>query len=177
MIHLPFEDRIILIGARWQGGNPEDIKEHMKRFQFTPEPFELRTQYTKLLECAHDGFGCIAAASIKAGQYNMFTADWVAGGNVNPDVFREDIPEYEFPNGKLQSIYSVSSTNGNPKYFAFMTGNGNYIGDLEDCFGSKEAFKELILANKNAEITERLIAMLKSGNSTDDYIELDDLIL
>lgn len=177
MIHLPFEDRIILVGARWQGGNPEDIKEHMKRFQFTPEPFELRTQYTKLLECAHDGFGCIAAASIKAGRNNMFTADWVAGGNVNPDVFREDIPEYDFPNGKLQSIYNVSSTSGNPKYFAFMTGVGTYIGDLEDCFGSKEAFKELILAHKNAEITERLITMLKSGNSTDDYIELDDLIL
>lgn len=177
MIHLPFEDRIILIGCRWQGGNPEDIKEHMKRFQFTPEPFELRTQYTKLLECAHDGFGCIAAASIKAGQYNMFTADWVAGGNVNPDVFREDIPEYDFLNGKLQSIYDVSSTSGNPKYFAFMTGTGSYIGDLEDCFGSKEAFKELILAHKNAEITERVIAMLKSGGSADDYIELDDLIL
>ena len=176
MIHLPFEDRIILVGARWQGGNPEDIKEHMKRFQFTPEPFELRTQYTKLLECAHDGFGCINAKSMKSGQYNMFTADWVAGGNLNPDVFREDIPEYEFPNGKLQSIYGLN-TGDNPKYFAFMTGNGNYIGDLEDCFGSKEAFKELILAYKNAEITERLIAMLKSGNSTDDYIELDDLIL
>ena len=177
MIHLPFEDRIILIGCRWQGGNPEDIKEHMKRFQFTPEPFELRTQYTKLLECAHDGFGCINAKSMKSGQYNMFTADWVAGGNLNPGVWYEKFSEYDFLNGKLQSIYDVSSTSGNPKYFAFMTGTGSYIGDLEDCFGSKEAFKELILANKNAEITERLITMLKSGNSTDDYIELDDLIL
>lgn len=176
MIHLPFEDRIILIGCRWQGGNPEDIKEHMKRFQFTPEPFELRTQYTKLLECAHDGFGCINAKSMKSGQYNMFTADWVAGGNLNPGVWYEKFSEYEFPNGKLQSIYGLN-TSDNPKYFAFMTGTGSYIGDLEDCFGSKEAFKELILANKNAEITERLITMLKSGNSTDDYIELDDLIL
>ena len=177
MIHLPFEDRIILIGARWQGDNPENIKEHMKRFQFSPEPIELRTQYTKLMECAHDEFGCIAAASIKAGRNNMFTADWVAGGNVNGAVFQEDIPEYDFPDGRLQSIYDVSSTNGNPKYFAFMTGVGTYIGDLEDCFGSKEVFKELILAHKNAEITERVIAMLKSGGSADDYIELDDLIL
>jgi hypothetical protein len=177
MIHLPFEDRIILIGARWQGDNPKDIKEHMKRFQFSPEPIELRRQYTKLMECAHDGFGCIAAASIKAGRNNMFTADWVAGGNVNGAVFQEDIPEYNFPDGRLQSIYEVSSTNGNPKYFAFMTGVGTYIGDLEDCFGSKEVFKELILAHKNAEITERVIAMLKSGGNADDYIELDDFIL
>ena len=177
MIHLLFEDRIIFIGGRWQGDNPENIKEHMKRFQFSPEPFELREQFKKLMECAHDGFGCIAAASIKSGRDNMFTADWVAGGNVNVDVFREDIPGYDFPNGRLQSIYNVSSTNGNPKYFAFMTGVGTYIGDLEDCFGSKEAFKELILAHKNAEITERVIAMLKSGGSADDYIELDDLIL
>lgn len=177
MIHLPFEDRIILIGARWQGDNPENIKEHMKRFQFSPEPIELRIQYTKLMECAHDGFGCIAAASIKSGRNNMFTADWVAGGNVNGAVFQEDIPEYDFPDGRLQSIYDVSCTNGNPKYFAFMTGVGTYIGDLEDCFSSKEAFKELILAHKNAEITERVIAMLKSGGNADDYIELDDLIL
>lgn len=165
------------MGTRWQGGNPEKIKEHMKRFQFSPEPIELRRQYTKLMECAHDGFGCIAAASIKSGRDNMFTADWVAGGNVNGDVFREDIPGYDFPDGRLQSIYDVSSTTGNPKYFAFMTGIGTYIGDLEDCFGSKEVFKELILAHKNAEITERVIAMLKSGGSADDYIELDDLIL
>ena len=176
MIHLPFEDRIILIGARWQGDNPENIKEHMKRFQFSPEPIELRTQYRKLMECAHDGFGCIAAASIKSGRNNMFTADLVAGGNVNGAVFQEDIPEYDFPDGKLQSIYELY-TGGNPKYFAFMTGVGTYIGDLEDCFGSKEAFKELILAHKNAEITERVIAMLKSGGNADDYIELDDLIL
>ena len=175
MIHLPFEDRIILIGTRWQGGNPKDIKEHMKRFQFSPNPFELRTQYTKLMECTHDGFGCIAAASIKSGRNNMFTADWVAGGNVNADVFHEDFPEYDFPDGRLQSIYDLY-TDGNPKYFAFMAGVGTYIGDLEDCFGSKEVFKELILAHKNAEITERIIAMLKSG-SADDYIELDDLIL
>jgi hypothetical protein len=165
-----------LIGARWQGRNPENIKEHMKRFQFTPEPSGLRTQYTKLLECVHDGFGCIAAASIKSGQNDMFTADWVAGGNVNVNVFREDFSEYDFPDCRLQSIYNLY-TSGNPKYFAFMTGVGTYIGDLEDCFGSKDAFKELILAHKNAEITERVIAMLKSGGSADDYIELDDLIL
>lgn len=176
MIHLPFEDRIILIGARWQSEIPENIKEHMKRFQFTPEPSELREQFKKLMECAHDGFGCIAAASIKAGRNDMFTADWVAGGNVNADVFREDFSEYDFPDGRLQSIYELY-TGGNPKYFAFMTGVGTYIGDLEDCFGSKEVFKELILAHKNAEITERIIAMLKSGGSADDYIELDDLIL
>lgn len=176
MIHLPFEDRIILIGARWQSEIPENIKEHMKRFQFTPEPSELREQFKKLMECAHDGFGCIAAASIKAGRNDMFTADWVAGGNVNADVFREDFSEYDFPDGRLQSIYDLY-TGGNPKYFAFMTGVGTYIGDLEDCFGSKEVFKELILAHKNAEITERVIAMLKSGGSADDYIELDDLIL
>lgn len=175
MIHLPFEDRIILIGGRWQGGNPANIKEHMKRFQFSPEPFELREQFKKLMECAHDGFGCIAAASIKAGRNDMFTADWVAGGNVNADVFREDFSEYDFPDGRLQSIYDLY-TGGNPKYFAFMTGVGTYIGDLEDCFGSKEAFKELILAHKNAEITERIIAMLKSGN-IDDYVELDDIVL
>ena len=176
MIHLPFEDRIILIGARWQGEIPENIKEHMKRFQFSPEPFELREQFKKLMECAHDGFGCIAAASIKAGRNDMITADWVAGGNVNADVFQEDISEYDFPDGRLQSIYDLY-TGGNPKYFAFMTGVGTYIGDLEDCFGSKEVYKELILAHKNAEITERIIAMLKSGGSADDYIELDDLIL
>ena len=175
MIHLPFEDRIILIGARWEGGNPENIKEHMKRFQFSPEPIELRRQYTKLMECAHDGFGCIAATSIKSGRNNMFTADWVAGGNVNADVFSEDFSEYDFPDGRLQSIYELY-TGGNPKYFAFMTGVGTYIGDLEDCFGSKEAFKELILAHKNAEITKRMIAMLKSGN-IDDYVELDDIVL
>lgn len=177
MIHLPFEDRIVFIGARWQGGNPGYIKEYMNRFQFTSDPDELRAQYKKLLECAHDGFGCINAKSMKSGQYNMFTADWVAGGSLNAGVWHEKIPEFDYVDGKLHSMYSVSSTNGNPKYFAFMTGTGSYIGDLEDCFGSKEAFKELILANKNAEITERLITMLKTGNSTDDYIELDDLIL
>lgn len=176
MIHLPFEDRIILIGARWQGNLPENIKEHMKQFQFNPDPDELRVQFEKLMECNHDGFGCIAAASIKSGRDNMFTADWVAGGNVNADVFREDFSEYDFPEGRLQSVYNLNS-DGNPKYFAFMTGVGTYIGDLEDCFGSKEVFKELILAHKNAEITERIIAMLKSGGSADDYIELDDLIL
>lgn len=176
MIHLPFEDRIILIGAQWQGENPENIKEHVKRFQFSSRFFELREQFKKLMECIHDSFGCIAAASIKAGRNNIFTADWVAGGNVNDDVFREDFSEYDFPDGKLLSIYDLY-TGGNPKYFAFMTGVGTYIGDLEDCFGSKEVFKELILAHKNAEITERLIAMLKSGSNADDYIELDDLIL
>lgn len=76
----------------------------------------------------------------------------------------------------MQSIYHLD-TGDSPKYFAFMTGNGNYIGDLEDCFGSKETFMELILAHKNAEITERLITMLKSGGTTGEYIELDDLIL
>ncbi len=176
MIHLPFEDRIILIGARWQGENPEHIKECMHQFQFTSDPDGLRVQFRKLMECAHDGFGCVNAKSLKAGQYNMFTADWIAGGDVNPGVWHEKFSEYEFPDGKLQSLYNVSSA-GNPKYFAFMTGVGTYIGDLEDCFGSKEAFKELILAHKNAEITERVIAMLKSGGSADDYIELDDLIL
>lgn len=30
---------------------------------------------------------------------------------------------------------------------------------------------------RNAEITERLITMLKSGGATEEYIELDDLIL
>lgn len=177
MIYLPFEDRIVFIGARWQGGNPGYIKEYMNRFQFTPDPDELRAQYKKLMECAHDGFGCINAKSMKSGQGNVFTADWVAGGSLNAGVWHEKIPNYDYEDGRLQSIYSVSSTNGNPKYFAFMTGTGSYIGDLEDCFGSKEAFKELILANKNAEITERLIAMLKSGSSSEEYIELDDLIL
>lgn len=177
MIHLPFEDRIILLGARWQSNLPENIKEHMKMFQFTPDPDELRVQFKKLLECNHDGFGCINGKSMKSGRENVFTADWVAGGNLNAGVWHEKIPEYDYPDGRLQSMYSVSSTNGNPKYFAFMTGTGSYIGDLEDCFGSKEAFKELILAHKNAEITERVIAMLKSGSSSEEYIELDDLIL
>lgn len=31
MIHLPFEDRIILLGGRWQNGLPEHIKEYMHR--------------------------------------------------------------------------------------------------------------------------------------------------
>lgn len=176
MIHLPFEDRIILVGARWQGGNPEHIKEYMHRFQFTPDPDGLRVQLKKLMECAHDGFGCINAKSMKSGRENVFTADWVAGGDLNPGVWHEKFSEYEYPDGKLQSLYSVSSV-GNPKYFAFMTGDGTYIGDLEDCFGSKEAYKELISNNKKYEITERVIAMLKSGSSSEDYIELDDLIL
>lgn len=30
---------------------------------------------------------------------------------------------------------------------------------------------------RNAEITERLIAMLRSGVGSEEYIELDDLIL
>lgn len=175
MIHLPFEDRIILIGARWQGGNPGNIKEHMKQFQFTPDPDGLRSQYRKLIECA-DGFGCIATASMKPCREDVFTADWVAGGTLNPGVWYEKFSDYEYPDGRLQSMYNLN-TGDNPKYFAFMTGNGNYIGDLEDCFGSKEAFKELILANKNAEITERVITMLKSGGATEEYIELDDLIL
>lgn len=177
MIYLPFEDRIILLGARWQGGNPGYIKEYMNRFQFTSDPDELRAQYKKLMECVHDGFGCINAKSMKSGQYNMFTADWVAGGSLNAGVWHEKIPEFDYVDGKLQSLYCISSTNDNPRYFAFMTGTGSYIGDLEDCFGSKEAFKELVLANKNAEITERLIAMLKSGVGSEEYIELDDLVL
>lgn len=86
MIHLPFEDRIILVGARWQGGNPAHIKEYMHQFQFTSDPDGLKTQFNRLLACDHTGFGCIATASMKAGQYNMFTADWVAGGNLNPGV-------------------------------------------------------------------------------------------
>lgn len=176
MIHLPFEDRIILIGGRWDGEKPELIKNHMKRFQFTPDPDGLKFQYRKLLECSHDGFGCIATESMKAGQYNMFTANWVAGGTLNPGVCQEKFSDYEYRAGKLQSLYSLY-TGDDPKYFAFMTGNGNYIGDLEDCFGSKEVYKELILAQKNAEITERLITMLKSGGATEEYIELDDLIL
>lgn len=176
MIHLLFEDRIILIGARWQGYKPARIKEYMHQFQFTPDPDDLRFQLKILLECAHDGFGCIATASMKAGQNNMFTADWVAGGALNPGVWHESFTEYEFPNGKLQSIYGLN-TEDNPKYFAFMTGTGNYIRDLEDCFGSKEAFKQLILDHKNAEITEQVITMLKSGGTTEEYIELDDLLL
>jgi hypothetical protein len=177
MIHLPFNERIILIGCRWQGNLPENIKEHMKQFQFTPDPDELRDQYKTLLRCNHDGFGCIAAATIRSGRENVFTAEWVAGGNVNPDVFREDIPEYEFSDGRLQSLYDVGFTSSNPKYFAFMTGDGNYIGGLEDCFGSREAFKQLILDNKKAEITNRLIAMLKTASNIDDYVELDDIVL
>lgn len=176
MIHLPFEDRIILIGARWQGGNPETIKNHMKRFQFTPDPDRLHSQYRMLMECAHDGFGCINAKSMKARRENVFTADWVAGGDISPGVWHEEFSEYEFPDGRLQSLYNVNSF-GNPKYFAFMTGTGSYIGDLEDCFGSKEALTQLISDNKKYEITERVIAMLKSGSSSEEYIELDDLIL
>lgn len=176
MIHLPFEDRIVFVGARWQGGIPENIKEHVKQFQFTPDPDGLRSQYKKLMECAHDGFGCIAAASMKAGREDVFTADWVAGGSLNPGVWHESFTSYDYPEGRLQSIYGLN-TGDNPKYFAFMTGTGNYIGDMEDCFGSKEAFKELILAHKNAEITERVIAMLRSGVGSEEYIELDDLIL
>lgn len=128
------------------------------------------------MECAHDGFGCIAAASIKSGRDNMFTADWVAGGDIHGGVWHEEFPEYDFPDGRLQSLYNLNSM-GNPKYFAFMTGDGTYIGDLEDCFGSKDAYTELISAHRNAEITEQVIAMLKSGSSSEDYIELDDLIL
>lgn len=176
MIHLPFEDRIILIGARWQGDNPEHIKECMHQFQFTPDPDGLHVQFKKLMECAHDGFGCINAKSMKSGRENIFTADWVAGGDINVGVWHEEIPEYEYPDGRLQSLYSLSSI-GNPKYFAFMTGTGSYIGDLVDCFDSKEALTELISNNKRAEITERIIAMLRSGSSGEDYIELDDLIL
>ena len=177
MIHLPFEDRIVFVGARWQGNLPENIKEHMKQFRFNPDPDELRAQYKKLLECVHDGFGCIATASMKPGRENAFTADWVAGGSLNPGVWHEKFAYYEYSDGRLRSLYDVGSASGNPKYFAFMTGNGNYIGDLEDCFGSKEEFKQLIFANKKAEITERLIAMLSSGSSSEEYIELDDLIL
>lgn len=177
MIHLPFENRIILIGCRWHGGTPENIKEYMKRFQFTPDPDELRTQYKTLLRCNHDGFGCIDAATIRSGRENIFTAEWVAGGNLNAAVWHEKIPEYEYNDGRLQSLYDISYISSNPKYFAFMTGNGNYIGDLEDCFGSKEAFKQLILDHKNAEITDRLIAMLKSASNIDDYVELDDIVL
>lgn len=176
MIHLPFEDRIIFIGGRWVGEKPELIKNHMRRFQFTPDPDGLKFQYRKLLECSHDGFGCIATASMRLGQYNMFTADWVAGGTLNYGVCEEKFSDYEYRAGKLQSIYSLY-TGETPKYFAFMTGTGNYIGDLEDCFGSIDAFKELIVNHKNAEITERLITMLKSGGATEEYIELDDLIL
>lgn len=176
MIHLPFEDRIVFVGARWQGGNPGHIKECMKRFQFTSDPDGLRTEYRRLMECAHDGFGCIATASMKAGREDIFTADWIAGGELNPGVWHEDFQSYDYPDGRLQSIYGLN-TGGNPKYFAFMTGDGNYIGDMEDCLGSKEAFKELILAHKYSEITERLITMLKSGSSTEEYIELDDLLL
>ena len=177
MIYLPFEGRIILIGARWQGGNPGYIKEYMNRFQFITDPDELSAQYKKLMECAHDGFGCINAKSMKSGQENVFTADWVAGGNLNAGVWHEKIPEYDYPDGRLQSLYNFGYSNDNPKYFAFMTGTGSYIGDLEDCFGSKEALAQLISDNKKAEITERVIVMLKSGSSSEEYIELDDLIL
>lgn len=176
MIYLPFEDRIVFVGTRWQGGIPEHIKERVKQFQFSPVPDVLRSQYRRLMECTHDGFGCIAAASMKAGRDNVFTADWVAGGELTPGVWNESFADYDYPEGRLQNIYNLNTDN-NPKYFAFMTGTGNYIGDMEDCFGSKEAFKELILANKKAEITERLIAMLRSGVGSEEYIELDDLIL
>lgn len=176
MIHLPFEDRIILLGGRWHSGWPEHIKEYMHQFQFSSVPDVLRTQYKKLLECGHDGFGCISAASMKAGVNSIFTADWVAGGSLNPGVWHENFTEYDYPAGKLQSLYNLNSV-GVPKYFAFMTGDGKYIGDLEDCFGSKEALTQLISDNKKAEITERLIAMLRSGVSSAEYIELDDLLL
>ena len=89
MIYLPFEDRIILIGCRWKPGKPELIKNHMRRFQFTPDPDGLRFEYKKLMECARNGFGCINANSMKSGQHNMFTADWIAGGTLNPGVWYE----------------------------------------------------------------------------------------
>lgn len=181
MIHLPFKERIIFIGQKWQDEYPDYIKGHMKLFRFTPNPDKLREQFKTLMECNYESFGCVNVNSMKAGENSVFTADWLAGGSLNSNVWNEEFESYMYNEGMLYSLYRYDANSiirSNPLYLAFMKGDGSYIGDLIDCFGSKETFIELLANGKKAEITEQLITWLKSGGvNNDEYVELDNLLL
>lgn len=174
-IEIPFNKRIVLVGGSYAA--KDSIKSAMKNFRFSPDPGELEAEYRKMLQMSdHSGFGCISYESIKVDEENnnIWEADWIAGGNLNPSLYTEKIDGYYVRGGRMTSMYV------NTEYYGFMLGTGEWLFDSEDLFGTKEEYRYLIDHTTYKDMSDifldRLHKAYESATAT-DYIAIDDILL
>ena len=173
--NIPFNKRIVLIGGDFDC--KDSIKSAMKNFRFSPDPGELEKEYRKMLKTADSsGFGCVNYDSIKVDPRNndIWEADWIAGGSLNPSLYTEKIDGYYVRGGRMSTMYI------NTEYYAYMLGTGEWLFDHEDLFGTEEEYRELISHRTYKQISDifmdRLRKAYESATAT-DYIAIDDILL
>ena len=180
-IYIPFNKRIVLVGGEYSA--KDSIKSAMKNFRFSPDPDELEAEYRKMLQMSdHSGFGCTSYDSIKVNERNnnIWEADWIAGGSLNPSLYTEKIDGYYVRGGRLTSMYVIT------EYYGFMIGTGEWLFDTEDLFGTEEEYRYLITRKYQTEyetykavsdiFMDRLHKAYESATAT-DYIAIDDILL
>lgn len=174
-IDIPFNKRIVLVGGEYSA--KDSIKSAMKNFRFSPDPGELEAEYRKMLRLAdHSGFGCTSYESIKIDERNnnIWQADWIAGGNLNPSLYTEKIDGYYVRGGRMTTMYI------NTEYYGFMLGTGEWLFDTEDLFGTEEEYRYLIAHTTYKAMSDifldRLHKAYESATAT-DYIAIDDILL
>lgn len=175
MIDIPFNKRIVLIGGDYP--DKDSIKSAMKNFRFSPDRYELETEYRKMLKAANStGFGCVNYDSIKIDERNnnIWEADWIAGGSLKPSLFTEKIDGYYVRGGRMTTMYI------NTEYYGFMLGTGEWLFDTEDLFGTEEEYRYLIDHTTYKAMSDifldRLHKAYESATAT-DYIAIDDILL
>lgn len=174
-IYIPFSKRIVLVGGEYSA--KDSIKSAMKNFRFSPDRYELETEYRKMLKAPNStGFGCVSYDSIKidARNNNIWEADWIAGGRLNPSLYTEKIDGYYVRGGRMTTMYI------NTEYYGFMLGTGEWLFDTEDLFGTEEEYSYLIDHSTCKQISnifmDRLRKTYESATAT-DYIAIDDILL
>ena len=175
-INIPFSKRIVLVGGEIDA--KDSIKSAMKNFRFSPDPGELEKEYRKMLQTSdYGGFGCVNYDSIKINERNnnIWEADWIAGGSLNPSLYTEKIDGYYVRGGRMTTMYINTEY-----YYGFMLGTGEWLFDTEDLFGTEEEYSYLISHKTYKDISEifldRLHKAYESVTAT-DYIAIDDILL